>query len=83
MKLLYFAWIREKTGLEQEEVELPAEIKTIGDVIKWQSERGPQFAEAFGQSEVIRAAVNHSHAKHDQPIEGASEIAFFPPITGG
>ena len=83
MRLLYFAWVKEKTGIAAEEVELPADVATIGDVMIWLKSRGPEFANAFARSEVIRAAIDQSHARHDAKIGGAREIAFFPPVTGG
>ena len=83
VKLLYFAWVREKAGRAEEHVELPASAKTIADVIAWLKTRGPEFAEAFERGEVIRAAINQSHVKHTAAIDGAREIAFFPPVTGG
>jgi molybdopterin synthase sulfur carrier subunit len=83
MRLLYFAWVKEKVGLAVEEVELPADVATIGDVMTWLKTRGPEFANAFDRSEFIRAAIDHSHVRHDAKIGGAREIAFFPPVTGG
>ena len=83
MRLLYFAWVKEKTGIAAEEVELPADVATIGDVMTWLKARGPEFANAFERSEVIRAAIDQSHVHHDAKIGGAREIAFFPPVTGG
>ncbi|MBC8013065.1 MAG: molybdopterin converting factor subunit 1 [Methyloceanibacter sp.] len=83
MRLLYFAWVKEKTGISVEEVELPQGVTTIGDVMVWLKSRGPEFANAFAQSAVIRAAIDQSHVRHDAKIAGAREIAFFPPVTGG
>jgi molybdopterin synthase sulfur carrier subunit len=83
MRLLYFAWVKEKTGIAAEEVELPQDVTTIGDVMTWLKSRGPEFANAFARSEVIRAAIDQSHVRHDAEIGGAREIAFFPPVTGG
>ena len=83
MKILYFAWVREKVGIGSEEVNLPDDVQNISDVINWLVTRGPKFSEAFKDRKVIRAAINQSHVKHDALIEGAQEIAFFPPVTGG
>jgi molybdopterin synthase sulfur carrier subunit len=83
MRLLYFAWVKEKVGVAAEEVELPQGVTTIGDVMTWLKARGPEFANAFARSEVIRAAIDHRHVRPDAKIGGAREIAFFPPVTGG
>lgn len=83
VSLLYFAWVREKIGHAREEIELPASLETVADLIVWLRERGPQYENAFIRAEVIRAAVNQTHVKHSASLTGAREIAFFPPVTGG
>ncbi|ODR96867.1 molybdopterin synthase sulfur carrier subunit [Methyloceanibacter stevinii] len=82
-RLLYFAWVKEKTGIASEDVELPESAGTVADVIAWLKTRGPEFENAFAQEETIRAAVDQTHARADASIAGAREIAFFPPVTGG
>jgi molybdopterin synthase sulfur carrier subunit len=83
MRLLYFAWVKEKVGKGSEDIALPPGIATVGELIAWLKTRGPEFENAFAREEVIRAAIDRSHARHDAPIGGAREIAFFPPVTGG
>ena len=83
MKLVYFAWVRERIGHPEEVVELPADLATVGDVIEWLKGRGEEYAHAFEHGGVVRAAVDRVHAKPQTPIAGAREIAFFPPMTGG
>ncbi|MEM7296469.1 MAG: molybdopterin converting factor subunit 1 [Pseudomonadota bacterium] len=82
-QLLYFAWVKEKTGIASEDVELPEGLATIAELISWLKTRGPEFEAAFEQEASIRAAIDQTHAKQDAPIKGAREIAFFPPVTGG
>jgi molybdopterin synthase sulfur carrier subunit len=83
VKLMYFAWVREKAGRAEEIVELPSQTETVADVITWLKTRGPEFAAAFERETVIRAAIDQTHVKHTAPVAGAREIAFFPPVTGG
>ena len=83
MRLLYFAWVREKTGIAEEDITLPREVTTIAELMAWQKTRGAEFANAFERSEVIRAAIDKTHAKPHALIGAAKEIAFFPPVTGG
>jgi sulfur-carrier protein len=83
VKLLYFAWLREKVGCGAEEIELPEGIATVADVVGWLKTRGAQFDEAFARPEVVRAAVDKVHVKAGASVAGAREIAFFPPVTGG
>ena len=83
VKLLYFAWVREKVGSGSEEIELPPEVETVADVVAWLRTRGPEFDAAFARPQVIRAALDKVHVKPAARIAGAREIAFFPPVTGG
>lgn len=82
-KLLYFAWVREKIGLAEEDVVLPVELATVADLVAWLQARGPGYAAAFAQANTVRCAVDQEFAKPGAAITGAAEIAFFPPVTGG
>jgi molybdopterin synthase sulfur carrier subunit len=83
VKVLYFAWVRERIGKPEELVEPPPAIKTVGELMTWLSARGEEYAHAFDNPKVIRAAIDRAHVKADASIAGAREIAFFPPMTGG
>jgi molybdopterin synthase sulfur carrier subunit len=83
MRVKYFAWVRERIGVAEEQVEPPASVGTVGELIAWLSERSESYAHAFEKPKVIRAAIDHIHVRPDASIAGASEIAFFPPMTGG
>lgn len=83
VKLRYFAWVRERIGKPEEEIDPPAGVATIGELMTWLSQRGEEYAHAFDNPKVIRVAVDHTHVKPDAAIKGAREIAFFPPMTGG
>jgi len=84
MKILYFAWLKTKTGLGEEDVpQLPPGVTNVGQLIDWLAGRGGGFAEAFANRGLVRAAVNQDYAQPDTPIQAGDEIAFFPPVTGG
>ncbi|HAT87166.1 molybdopterin converting factor subunit 1 [Cohaesibacter gelatinilyticus] len=83
MKLIYFAWIRERLGIEEEEIDLPNSVTTVQDLLLWQQGRDDQYEGAFADLDTIRVALDQFHAERDDPVAGASEIAFFPPMTGG
>lgn len=84
MKLVYFSWIREQLGMSEEEIELPGEVKTLGELFKWQRRRGEQFDVIFKQGKIVRVALDHEHVDDPQTeIASVKEIAFFPPMTGG
>ena len=83
LKVLYFAWVRERVGTAEEVIEPPAGITTVGELMTWLAGRGEQYAYAFENPKVIRAAIDRSQVRADARIAGAGEIAFFPPMTGG
>lgn len=81
--LVYFAWVRERVGKPQEVVEPPQDVCDVAGLIAWLTTRGEEYAYAFENGALIRVAIDKAHARHDAPIAGAREIAFFPPMTGG
>ena len=83
MKLRYFASVRERIGKPEEEIDPPAGIATVADLVIWLSRRGEEYAHAFENPKVIRAAIDRTHVRGDAAIFGARGIAFFPPMTGG
>ncbi len=83
MKILYFAWVREKTGVGEETVDIPPEIITARDLVNWLKGRGAGFAAAFSDDGLVRVAVNQEYATLDEPVSPGDEVAFFPPVTGG
>ncbi len=83
MKLLYFAWLRTKIGCGEEEVELPNDITTVEDLLRWLEGRGQGYADALARLDLVRVAVNQEFAAMDTAIGPDDEVALFPPVTGG
>ena len=83
MKLIYFAWVRERIGKPQEDVELPPGVETVSDLLAWLQSRGEEYEQALKYPDVIRVAIDQEHVEHRERIAGAREIALFPPMTGG
>jgi molybdopterin synthase sulfur carrier subunit len=83
MKLLYFAWLRERIGTAEEDVPLPPDITTVKALLEWLQSRGPRHAEALKDLSVVRVAVNQDYAQPDDPVGDGDEVALFPPVTGG
>ncbi len=83
MRVLYFAWIREKAGVAAEEVTLPESVTDVAGLVSWLRSRGGGPADALAELSLLRFAVNHEHARLDHPVGRDDEVAFFPPITGG
>ena len=83
VKILYFAWVRERMGREQEQLELPDHVKTIADLVAFLAARDEQGAYAFANPSVVRAALDRGHVPPTTALDKTMEIAFFPPMTGG
>lgn len=83
IKLLYFAWLRERIGQAEEDLEVPATVADVGALIGWLRHRSPGHNAAFATTAVIRCAINQDFAGPDTVFANGDEIAFFPPVTGG
>ena len=83
MRFKYFAWVRERIGRAEEEIEVPPGVATVGDLVAWLRQRGPEYENALAEPAVIRVALDRVHAERGKPIAGATEVALFPPMTGG
>jgi molybdopterin synthase sulfur carrier subunit len=81
MRVLYFAWLRERVGAAREEVESSA--ATVAELVEELRAREPRYAAAFQDLAAIRVAVDQELTDYDAPIRDAREVAFFPPVTGG
>jgi molybdopterin synthase sulfur carrier subunit len=83
MKLLYFAWLRQRIGIAEEVVPLPSGVTTVGALLDWLKSRGPGFADALQDASVVKVAVNQDYVPWSHPVRDSDEIALFPPVTGG
>jgi len=81
LDVLYFAWLRERIGEPSERVE--TEAATVGDLVAELRGREDRYALAFSDMTAVRVAVDQELADLDAPLDGAREVAFFPPMTGG
>ena len=82
-KLIYFAWVRERIGKQEERLALPDDVRTVDDLLRYLRGRGDGYEAALQRPEVIRVAIDQEHVAHDAVLSGAREIALFPPMTGG
>ena len=84
MKILYFAWIRERIGFAQEEIELPDTVRDVDTFLAWLKTRGEKFDYALENTSTVRVALDREHCTDfSRPLSGVNEIALFPPMTGG
>ena len=83
LTISYFAWVRERMGRDAETVVLPPHVLSIADLVDWLCRRDAAGAAVFADTSRIRAARDGEMAGLDSDIDGAGEIALFPPVTGG
>jgi molybdopterin synthase sulfur carrier subunit len=83
MKVKYFAWMKRTVGVAEEEVSPPSNVTTVGELVAWLRGKSPGHAEALAEGAAFGAAVDKRTATMDAKIAGVTEVAFFPPFTGG
>ncbi len=83
MRLLYFAWLKQKIGHSEEEVTLPEGVKNVEELLQWLAGRGENYAAALSDPKAVRVAVNQEYARPADPVKNDDEVALFPPVTGG
>lgn len=83
IEIRYFASVREKVGTDRETVDLPVNVRTVGDVRRFLIARGGVWAEALGEGRPLRMACEQQMTGPETPVTEGCEVAFFPPVTGG
>jgi len=83
LDIAYFAWVRERMGVADEVVDLPAGVADVAALVAWLAARDARGKIAFAEPHRIRAAVDGVMMGPDAPLSGAKEVALFPPVTGG
>lgn len=81
VKVLYFAWLRERIAEPSELIETRAE--TVAELVAELITRSERHAAAFADMSSVRVALDQTLSDFAAPISGVREIAFFPPMTGG
>ncbi|MCP9484059.1 molybdopterin converting factor subunit 1 [Shimia sp. CNT1-13L.2] len=81
MDVLYFAWVRERIGLPKEKVETSA--ATVAELVEELKAREERYEAAFADLSALRVAIDQELTEFDAALDGAREVAFFPPMTGG
>jgi molybdopterin synthase sulfur carrier subunit len=83
LRVLYFAALRERVGRAEENVDVPADVRTVAQLRSWLATRGEPWAGAFAETRRVRAAVDQAMADEGVLLREDAEVAFFPPVTGG
>lgn len=80
IKVLYFAAVRELVGKDEEEIDLPSSVSTIGDLAAHLSKSHATLA---GRLSSVRIARNETFATKDEHLEEGDVVALIPPVAGG
>lgn len=80
IRVLYFAAVAELAGARQEEVELPAEVRSVAELSSWLEARHAALAGRLGQ---VRFAVNETFVPSSEVLAEADVVAVIPPVAGG
>ena len=83
IQLRFFASVREALHTSHETLDLPDDVRNVGEVRRHLQQRGGAWAEALGQGRALRMAVNHQMTDESAAVSAGCEVAFFPPVTGG
>jgi len=80
MKIKYFAWIKDITNLEEEEINLN-EAKNLDELKTYIIEKYPDLKKHMIK-EILRFAINQEYAVNNTNLNEEDEIAIFPPVSG-
>lgn len=83
VRISYYAWVREAVGCDDEWVDLPADVTDVAALVEWLAARGAGYAAAFARTDRIRAAIGDDFVGFDARLNEGSDVALFPPVTGG
>ena len=82
MRVVYFARVREAIGVDCEQVDVEAGT-SVTKLIDKLAARSERHAAAFSDRTKLRFALNQKMVRADASLDGATELAIFPPVTGG
>ena len=82
MIIKYFAWIKNITNTEEEEVNNKniTDVKTLKEFLL---KKYPRLNQYMKEDDFIRVAINLEYITTNKPIGSKDEIALFPPVSGG
>ena len=82
MKVKYFAWLKEITKVEEENIDDPS-ITNVNILKNFLSIKYPKLKKNLKKENLIRIAINLSYTYKNDAIKPSDEVALFPPVSGG
>lgn len=83
MKVLYFAWLRERLNRPSDEVDPPQDVETLADLVNWLRSRDAALDLAMANPKLFKLSRDARIVPPETPLAGAREVAILPPMTGG
>lgn len=83
MKVLYFAWLRERLNRPSDDVEPPGDVVTLADLVAWLRANDEALDLAMANPAIFKLSRDARIVPWDTPLAGAREVAILPPMTGG
>ncbi len=82
MKVRYFAWMKRTVGVPEEELSPPADVATVGDLVRWLRARSPGHAEALAEGAAFGAAVDQTHRDVRREARRRARSGVLPAVHG-
>ena len=82
MKVRYFAWLKDITKTDVEEINHKS-IKNVETLKKYICIKHPKLKKYFYEKDIIRISINLNYSNKNNIILADDEIALFPPVSGG
>lgn len=83
INIVYFSWVKERLGRDQETIVYPEGVETIGDLVAHLETIDAIYHQAFSDLKRLRFALDQDFAGLEAPLGNSRELAIFPPVTGG
>ena len=83
INIVYFSWVKERLGRDQELLELPEIVENVGQLVEHLRNCHPVYRDVFSDLRKLRFALDQDFVGLEASLRDAEELAIFPPVTGG
>ena len=83
MKILYFAWLRERLNRASDEVSPPDTVRTLEDLVAWLRSEDEALDLAMANPRQFKLSQNARIVPWNTVVSPEDTIAILPPMTGG
>jgi molybdopterin converting factor subunit 1 len=80
VQVLYFAALRDLLGLNEEQLEIPENVRTVREFVQHLQQVRPALK---GKMASVRVALDEAFAGDSEVLAGVQTIALIPPVAGG